>query len=105
MNAPRRRRPPIAAPTPIPAFAPVLRLEAGDGGDVGDVVGVERVDSGTTDAVVDIVKGEDVIGVVVGVGRMMVVDAAHVCFSPLVEVIVKFPPSTPLPSLARFGYR
>jgi hypothetical protein len=29
----------------------------------------------------------------------MVVDAAHVRASPLVEVIVKFPPSTPLPSL------
>jgi hypothetical protein len=35
----------------------------------------------------------------------MVVDAAHVRASPLVEVIVEFPPSTALPSLARFGYR
>lgn len=41
----------------------------------------------------------------VDVGKMMVVDAAHVRASPLVEVIVKFPPTTPLPSLARFGYR
>jgi hypothetical protein len=59
MNATMRRRPPIAAPTPIPAFAPVLRLEAGDGGfdgeGVGDVIGVEREDPGTTDMVVDIV--------------------------------------------------
>jgi hypothetical protein len=109
MNAPRRRRPPTTAPTPIPAFAPVLRLEGGDGGvdaeGVGDVMGVEGEDSGTADVVVDIVPDDDVIGVVVDVGRLMVVDAAHVRASPLVEVIVKFPPSTPVPSLARFGYR
>jgi hypothetical protein len=57
MNA-LRRRPPTAAPTPIPAFAPVLRLEAGDGDfdgeGVGDVIGVEKEDPGT-DVVVDIV--------------------------------------------------
>src|SRR5271163_4612153 len=80
MNAPRRR-PPTTALTPIPAFAPVLRLEGGDGGvdgeGVGDVMGVEGEDSGTIDVVADIVRDDDVIGVVVDVGRLMVVDAAE----------------------------
>jgi hypothetical protein len=58
----------------MPAFAPVLRLEAEDGGNVGELAGVEREDYATIGVVVDMVRDEDVMGVLVGARGMMVVD-------------------------------
>jgi hypothetical protein len=41
----------------------------------------------------------------VGVDAAKVVVASHVFATPLVEIIVKFPPVIPFPCLARFGYK
>jgi hypothetical protein len=109
-RAPKSSRPATAAPTPIPAFAAVLRSEGVAA--IGPSV-EEEVENAVAEeplirlpAVVEICAELAVVTEVI-IGELMeiVVDGSHVLVGPLVEAIVKFPPSTVLPSLAPFGNR
>ena len=109
-KAPSKRKAPSPTPTPIPAFTPVLRPEEASTGEAE-----EDVDAGG-DIPLAVMEPDGLRGGVVVDAEVVrvwldvdvettlvpiVVYSAQVFTDPLVEVIVKFPPTIPIPSLAR----